>query len=89
MSKKEFSQLLNPTANEKRVPNLLKRFVKKSKQVLFDHHKQSAAKQMACSNKSGAEISSDSDESSLLEEIFPFDLTDDLENPFPCAIEAE
>ena len=34
------------------------------------HHKQPAATQMACSNESGAEISSESDESSLLEEIF-------------------
>ena len=59
--------------------------------MLFDHHKQSAAKQMACSNEStsGAKISSESDESSLFEEIFSFDLTDDLENPFPCATEAE
>ena len=44
---------------------------------------------MSCSNESAAEISSESDESSLLEEIFSFDLTDDLENPFPCATEAE
>ena len=87
LSKKELSQLLNRTANEKRGLNLLKR--KKRKQVLSDHRKQSAAKQMACSNESGAEISSESDESSLLEEIFSFDLTDDLENPFPCATEAQ
>ena len=53
------------------------------------HHKQPTATQMACSNESGAEISSESDESSLLEEIFSFDLTDDLENPFPCVTEAE
>ena len=45
----------------------------KSKQVLFDHHKQSTAKQVACSNESGAEISSESDESSLLEDILSFD----------------
>ena len=57
--------------------------------MLYDHHKQSDAKQMACSNESGAEISSESDESSLLEEVFLFDLTYDLENPFPCATEAE
>ena len=56
--------------------------------MLFDRHKQSAAKQMACSNESGAEISLESDESSLLEESFSFDLKDDLENPFPCATEA-
>ena len=57
--------------------------------MLFNHYKQLAAKQMACSNESGAEISSESEESSLLEDIFSFDLTDDFENPFPCATEAE
>ena len=67
--------------------NLLKRFVKQSKQVPFEHHKQSAAKQMACSNESGAEISSESNESFLMEETFSFDLTDELENPFPGATE--
>ena len=51
------------------------------------HHKQPAAAQMACSNESGAEISAESDESSLLEEFFSFDLTDDLENPFSCEAE--
>ena len=41
-----------------------------------------------CSNESGAEISSESDKSILLEEIFSFDLTDDLEIPFLCGTEA-
>ena len=62
MSKTELSQLLNRTANENCGLNLLKRFVKKSKQMLFDDHKQSAAKQMECSNESSAEISLESDE---------------------------
>ena len=35
--------LLNPTANEKRALNLLKKILQKSQQVLFDHHKQPAA----------------------------------------------
>ena len=41
------------------------------------HRKQSAAKQMSCSNEIGAEIASESDESSLLEEIFLSDLIGD------------
>ena len=44
---------------------------------------------MACSNESGADISSEADESSLLEKILFIDLTDDLENPFQCFTEAE
>ena len=43
---------------------------------------------MACSNESGAETPSELIGSGV-EEIFSFDLTDDLENPFPCATEAE